>query len=326
MLGQIALAGIVMLAQSLALEGTSPAGAWTNGAVTGWLDVTPNPCANWCPYDVYFKLHNGTDSAVTVFKITDNGDSIWGGNAAVLPHEAQTIRYGHGDHAVPGTYVHHPVFYTSVGQVIAPVYTVVVLSSGICGWVDVQPNPCAAGEPYDVYYKLYGAGGLTVNRITDNGDSVWAGSMTVPGTGPVVVHQLHEASAEAGTWVHSPVFYASIVGSEYTFCVNPYTGLTESPEVPGLDGRNLTCTPSVAAGTGMGISFAVSVRARTRVEIVDVLGCQLKTVLNDILVPGKYHVTWDRTDRYGQKVPAGTYICRLTAGDETFEQKLLLVD
>ena len=96
------------------------------GSAEGWMEVDPNPCNEGDPYDVYYKVNNGTSSSITVTKVSDDGSTVWTGSTSVPAQSQLTVYSAHGDHAQAGTYVHHPVFYTSAGTIYGPEYTFVV--------------------------------------------------------------------------------------------------------------------------------------------------------------------------------------------------------
>ncbi len=62
-----------------------------------------------------------------------------------------------------------------------------------------------------------------------------------------------------------------------------------------------------------------------RLEIYDVLGRKITTLVNEELSPGVYEVVWDGRDESGIPVASGIYIYRLTAGDYTQAHRMLLM-
>jgi hypothetical protein len=62
------------------------------------------------------------------------------------------------------------------------------------------------------------------------------------------------------------------------------------------------------------IVFQLPDRANIRMEIYDVKGSKVKTMMNDIKEKGRYEVVWDGKDEYGKVVSAGIYYCRMKAG------------
>lgn len=73
------------------------------------------------------------------------------------------------------------------------------------------------------------------------------------------------------------------------------------------------------------IGFVIADLGFTELKIYDVLGREVKTLVNRQLFPGSYEERWDGTNNHGQQVPGGIYFYRLKT--ESFEQtrKMLLI-
>jgi hypothetical protein len=65
--------------------------------------------------------------------------------------------------------------------------------------------------------------------------------------------------------------------------------------------------------------------AETRVEIYDVLGKHVRTLVNQRQQPGRYSVAWDGRDEHGQVVATGVFIYQLRAGNFVQSRKLVLL-
>jgi hypothetical protein len=63
--------------------------------------------------------------------------------------------------------------------------------------------------------------------------------------------------------------------------------------------------------TTIRFSISGSSRYRARLEIFNVLGQKVHTLVNDLLPPGEYEIQWDGRDRQGNPVASGLYIYRL---------------
>ncbi|MCK4773414.1 MAG: T9SS type A sorting domain-containing protein [Candidatus Krumholzibacteria bacterium] len=64
---------------------------------------------------------------------------------------------------------------------------------------------------------------------------------------------------------------------------------------------------------------------RTNLTIYNMLGRKVRTLVDEVQIPGVYNVEWDGTDRSGQKVASGIYLYRLSRGDEAETRKMVLL-
>jgi len=80
-------------------------------------------------------------------------------------------------------------------------------------------------------------------------------------------------------------------------------------------------TPSTGATT---LSFAVAKKANVRIEVYDLKGALVRTLVNEQLEPGTYPVAWDGMDAAGAQLPSGTYVARMSAGTYSSMIKMTL--
>ncbi len=62
------------------------------------------------------------------------------------------------------------------------------------------------------------------------------------------------------------------------------------------------------------LNFSVAEASNVRIDIYDVKGTLVRTLVNEKLDAGSYPVTWDGTDNTGAQVASGTYVAHMTAG------------
>lgn len=60
-------------------------------------------------------------------------------------------------------------------------------------------------------------------------------------------------------------------------------------------------------------------------SVLNILGQNVKTLINEEMTPGRYSVTWDATDENGARVATGIYLYRLELGDKSETKKMLLL-
>jgi hypothetical protein len=69
------------------------------------------------------------------------------------------------------------------------------------------------------------------------------------------------------------------------------------------------------------VPFAVTKSGKVRLEIIDVSGRQLYTLVNENFVPGNYSVSVSRNN-----LTAGIFFCRLSQGVETIYRKIVVTN
>jgi len=73
------------------------------------------------------------------------------------------------------------------------------------------------------------------------------------------------------------------------------------------------------------LRFRISDYGLTTLKIYDVLGRELKSLVNDELSPGSYEVVWNGTDDTGQSVANGVYLYRLQTRKHDKTMKMILL-
>ena len=73
------------------------------------------------------------------------------------------------------------------------------------------------------------------------------------------------------------------------------------------------------------ISYQISKETFVDVSIYNILGQEMKQLVNKKMMPGQYSVTWDGTDSNGTKVTSGLYLYRIQAGRYSATKKLLFM-
>jgi hypothetical protein len=73
------------------------------------------------------------------------------------------------------------------------------------------------------------------------------------------------------------------------------------------------------------IVFEVPTQSNVRIEIYNVLGQKVRTLINGERTPGHYEMLWNATDDSGNKLSSGMYIAVMNAGDYNHSIKMNLV-
>ena len=74
------------------------------------------------------------------------------------------------------------------------------------------------------------------------------------------------------------------------------------------------------------IPYQLATAGRVRLEIFNVLGQRVATLVDGYQAAGAYTAVWDATDGAGQAVGAGVYIYRLRGGGASWSRRMVLVD
>jgi hypothetical protein len=73
------------------------------------------------------------------------------------------------------------------------------------------------------------------------------------------------------------------------------------------------------------IKFDISKTLNVTLKIYDILGREVRTLVNEIKSAGSYSVMWDGKNNSGNQISSGVYFYRLEAGDFTGIKKMVLV-
>jgi hypothetical protein len=73
------------------------------------------------------------------------------------------------------------------------------------------------------------------------------------------------------------------------------------------------------------ISYSAPVAASVSIDVYDVNGRLVQTVYSGQVEAGTHQVTWDGTDSAGSKVARGVYFCRMSAGEFSATEKVVLL-
>lgn len=87
----------------------------------------------------------------------------------------------------------------------------------------------------------------------------------------------------------------------------------------------LKVTPSLFVNS-VEISFKVENREGVRVDIYDLSGKLIKPLVNEILEPSTYSVSWDGTNINSVRVPAGIYLCNFETPSVRSSKKIMKID
>jgi len=73
------------------------------------------------------------------------------------------------------------------------------------------------------------------------------------------------------------------------------------------------------------IAFDLSKKSEVTLDIFDLLGRKVNTLVSEELSAGSHSVVWNGVDVSGRAIPSGVYFYRITAGDNTATRRMLLL-
>ncbi|CUT05833.1 FlgD immunoglobulin-like domain containing protein, partial [Candidatus Kryptobacter tengchongensis] len=73
------------------------------------------------------------------------------------------------------------------------------------------------------------------------------------------------------------------------------------------------------------IEYILPEASHVKIEIYNLAGQKIKTLIDSYLNAGRYTVQWNGTDDNGTRVASGVYIYRLIAGNNTIARKMILL-
>jgi hypothetical protein len=137
-------------------------------------------------------------------------------------------------------------------------------------------------------------------------------------------------------------YYRALNGTGYEVAIPLPSGLTPPAGTAVASGKAVQAGPAAGGiiipkvtqmGPGMPnpsrgtMTFALDLASdrSTRVEVYDLRGALVRTLLQGVQPAGRYIVTWNGADNGGRRVPNGVYLVRVEAGAYHAVRKAVLV-
>ena len=193
------------------------------------------------------------------------------------------------------------------------------------GYRQYQPPFPHAGQPTQVFWDVVNSSGQPMNAVAwsarDHGGARLLGAGVVPALAPF--------SFSTVIFAVPPVANPAEV-DPVVFTVDPANSIQEFDETDNADTlpvgfygpvgvgddppepvrARLTASPNpFRARTSLGFSFPRA--AWVTLEVLDVAGARVRTLLDGRLSAGAHALTWDSRDDAGRRAPAGAYLVRL---------------
>ncbi len=168
----------------------------------------------------------------------------------------------------------------------------------------------------------FGAGGLDVwvIRTDANGDTLWMKSYG--GTADDVGYSVQQTSDGGYIVVGGTGSYGAGKGDVWLIKIAPESGIEEE------DTPNLFYISQSEPNPFYNITrvkYELPKSCNVHIEVYNILGARIKTLLNEKKNAGTHTITWDGKDNNGGKLPSGFYFLRLDTGEYEGTRKLLLI-
>lgn len=138
-------------------------------------------------------------------------------------------------------------------------------------------------------------------------EMIYAGSAIVYPTYDAGDNSLLVTCYDADTWARIPLDASGVDASE------------------GLKGDLQLRTWPNPSGPGMTIRFELGAGARPRLDVHDVSGRVVRTLMDASPRSGACSLPWDGRDDAGRRVPRGTYYCRLAVAGRAQTREVILI-
>ncbi|MBD3256838.1 T9SS type A sorting domain-containing protein [candidate division GN15 bacterium] len=121
---------------------------------------------------------------------------------------------------------------------------------------------------------------------------------------------------------------AVVLRDNRVYAFDPYHGLTSvDDDEPAALPRSFTVSQNYPNPFNMStvIEFTVPYRADVTVDVLNILGQRVATLMNGSQVAGEYQVTWDGRNTAGHEVASGVYFYRVVFDDIARTKKMVLL-
>ncbi len=124
----------------------------------------------------------------------------------------------------------------------------------------------------------------------------------------------------------SPATEQEAVISAFTFIPEGWTNVPDVPpdEPPMADARLLPARPNPFNPTTT-IGYALRIDAAVEIDVYDVAGRRVRTLVRDVLPAGDYEAIWDGRNDDAQLVASGVYLYSLRVGDAAETRRMVLL-
>jgi hypothetical protein len=152
-------------------------------------------------------------------------------------------------------------------------------------------------------------------RVDDqNLETLELNAVTLEGHEPMFVYT-EMVDGKGMTMVSTPEFPGTIIA---------LAGAQNEPEVMPVAFALKQNAPN-PFNPSTGIAFDLPVASQVRLEILNILGQKVRTLVNEYREAGSHTVIWDGRDDYGSTTASGVYFYRIEAGEHQAVKKMMML-
>jgi hypothetical protein len=170
------------------------------------------------------------------------------------------------------------------------------------------------------------------NDLDSDGDGIYVSDVSTPdhGTATNCMGRSIRYKADS-SFVDSDMFTYTICDGRHgaddaTICIRMATGSVQEEDdgsVPGKFALEQNYPNPFNPETQ--VHYFVPQACHVSLEIFNILGQKIRTLVDELETAGGKRVNWDGKDEGGDQVASGVYLCRLKAGDLTETKKMVLI-
>jgi agmatine/peptidylarginine deiminase len=194
-------------------------------------------------------------------------------------------------------------------------------------------DDCIHGKITQIHNYLTSA--LSLDQVQQNGTNLpwWVDSMSVatlphllnPGDSvavrvkvPLSVNSSHNV-----IFVKDSLKYSTVAGDQYVIIMIDHLLLMSIQDKESISLLGDSYPNPFTQSTEIPLRIARC--GVFTLEILDISGIKVKTLIDGILEPGTVTATWDGTDYHGNRLASGLYFYRLTGENQTVTRRMMLL-
>lgn len=208
---------------------------------------------------------------------------------------------------------------TQIGSSVSIPFT--KLSAGIWNAIDLSSAnvPINSGEDFHLVFEVIGGVGETLQFLLDDGVAMASNrtSSYRPGVNGLGWYNRADPNYTTG-W--TPAFQNLLVTASIATVTSVERISEDVPSAFSLDQNypnpfNPTTT----------IKYSIPSYSRVRLRVYDLLGKEVRVLIDQEQPPGTYQRQWNGRDQRGMQLASGTYFYRLESGSHVSTKKLMLL-